>query len=71
MAVGGASAISRDEPAGHLSHDARIHRLGTDEPAHQPIEQLRMLRAAPNLNVFCPADISAFARDCVPSSINL
>lgn len=30
--------------------------VGEDGPTHQPIEQLSMLRAQPNLNVFRPAD---------------
>jgi transketolase len=30
--------------------------LGEDGPTHQPIEQLAMLRATPNLNVIRPAD---------------
>ncbi len=30
--------------------------IGTDGPTHQPIEQLALLRATPNLNVFRPAD---------------
>ena len=31
--------------------------IGQDGPTHQPIEQLTMLRATPNLTVFRPADI--------------
>ncbi|MFA5602189.1 MAG: transketolase [Bacilli bacterium] len=30
--------------------------IGQDGPTHQPIEQLAMLRATPNLNVYRPAD---------------
>ncbi|RDU24268.1 transketolase [Anaerosacchariphilus polymeriproducens] len=30
--------------------------VGEDGPTHQPVEQLAMLRAIPNLNVFRPAD---------------
>ena len=30
--------------------------IGSDGPTHQPIEQLAMLRATPNLNVYRPAD---------------
>ena len=32
--------------------------LGEDGPTHQPIEQLAMLRATPNVNVIRPADAS-------------
>jgi transketolase len=32
--------------------------LGEDGPTHQPVEQLAMLRAIPNLNVIRPADAS-------------
>jgi transketolase len=32
--------------------------IGSDGPTHQPIEQLAMLRATPNINVFRPADIN-------------
>lgn len=31
--------------------------IGQDGPTHQPIEQLAMLRATPNLNVYRPADV--------------
>lgn len=37
-----------------FSHDTIA--IGEDGPTHQPIEQLAMLRAMPNLNVFRPAD---------------
>ena len=37
-----------------LTHDSI--GLGEDGPTHQPIEQLAMMRATPNLNVFRPAD---------------
>lgn len=37
-----------------FSHDSVA--IGSDGPTHQPIEQLSMLRATPNLNVFRPAD---------------
>ncbi|MDY0214162.1 MAG: transketolase [Bacilli bacterium] len=37
-----------------FSHDS-VH-LGEDGPTHQPIEQLAMLRATPNLDVWRPAD---------------
>ncbi len=37
-----------------FSHDSIA--LGEDGPTHQPIEQLAMLRAIPNLNVIRPAD---------------
>jgi len=32
--------------------------IGSDGPTHQPIEQLTMLRAMPNMTVFRPADIN-------------
>lgn len=35
--------------------------VGEDGPTHQPIEQLAMLRATPNLNVFRPADATETA----------
>jgi transketolase len=38
-----------------MTHDSI--GLGEDGPTHQPVEQLAMLRATPNLNVFRPADI--------------
>ncbi len=37
-----------------LTHDSLA--VGEDGPTHQPIEQLAMLRAIPNFNVFRPAD---------------
>lgn len=37
-----------------FTHDSIM--LGSDGPTHQPIEQLAMLRATPNLNVYRPAD---------------
>ena len=37
-----------------LTHDSI--GVGEDGPTHQPIEQLSMLRAMPNINVFRPAD---------------
>ena len=37
-----------------MTHDSI--GLGEDGPTHQPIEQLAMLRATPNMNVFRPAD---------------
>ncbi len=37
-----------------LTHDSIL--IGEDGPTHQPIEQLAMFRAQPNLNVFRPAD---------------
>lgn len=37
-----------------FSHDS-VH-LGEDGPTHQPIEQLAMLRATPNVDVWRPAD---------------
>ena len=35
--------------------------VGEDGPTHEPIEQLAMLRAVPNLNVFRPADATETA----------
>ena len=37
-----------------FTHDSIL--VGEDGPTHQPIEQLAMLRATPNLNVFRPSD---------------
>jgi transketolase len=37
-----------------LTHDSI--GVGEDGPTHEPVEQLAMLRATPNLNVFRPAD---------------
>jgi len=37
-----------------LTHDSI--GVGEDGPTHEPIEQLAMLRATPNINVFRPAD---------------
>lgn len=37
-----------------FTHDSIL--IGQDGPTHQPIEQLAMLRATPNLNVFRPFD---------------
>lgn len=37
-----------------MTHDSVV--VGEDGPTHQPIEQLAMLRAQPNINVFRPAD---------------
>ena len=37
-----------------MTHDSI--GLGEDGPTHQPVEQLAMLRATPNINVFRPAD---------------
>lgn len=37
-----------------FTHDSIM--IGSDGPTHQPIEQLAMLRATPNLNVYRPAD---------------
>lgn len=39
-----------------FTHDSV--NIGEDGPTHQPIEQLTMLRATPNLVVFRPADIN-------------
>lgn len=42
-----------------LTHDSI--GVGEDGPTHEPIEQLAMLRAQPNLNVFRPADATETA----------
>ncbi|MBE8954518.1 MAG: transketolase [Quinella sp. 2Q5] len=42
-----------------LTHDSI--GVGEDGPTHEPIEQLAMLRAQPNLNVFRPADLTETA----------
>ena len=38
-----------------MTHDSI--GLGEDGPTHQPVEQVAMLRATPNLNVFRPCDV--------------
>ena len=42
-----------------LTHDSI--GVGEDGPTHEPIEQLSMLRAMPNINVFRPADATETA----------
>ena len=42
-----------------LTHDSI--GVGEDGPTHEPIEQLAMLRATPNINVFRPADATETA----------
>lgn len=42
-----------------LTHDSI--GVGEDGPTHEPIEQLAMLRAMPNINVFRPADATETA----------
>lgn len=42
-----------------LTHDSI--GVGEDGPTHEPIEQLEMLRAMPNINVFRPADATETA----------
>ena len=42
-----------------LTHDSI--GVGEDGPTHEPIEQLAMLRAQPNINVFRPADLTETA----------
>ena len=42
-----------------LTHDSI--GVGEDGPTHEPIEQLAMLRAQPNMNVFRPADATETA----------
>ena len=48
-----------------FTHDSI--NIGEDGPTHQPVEQLAMLRAIPNLNVYRPAD----ATELVGSYINI
>lgn len=50
------SAISHLPVLYVLTHDSI--GVGEDGPTHQPIEQLAMLRAMPNINVFRPCDRS-------------
>ncbi|MDR1649151.1 MAG: transketolase [Synergistaceae bacterium] len=60
-----------------LTHDSI--GVGEDGPTHQPVEQLAMLRATPNLRVFRPADevetraawLSALTSKTVPTAIVL
>ena len=60
-----------------LTHDSI--GLGEDGPTHQPVEQLAMLRATPNLNVWRPCDLAetvvawkhAYASSATPTSIVL
>ncbi len=53
-----------------LTHDSI--GVGEDGPTHEPIEQLAMLRAMPNINVFRPADATetAAAWYCAVTSKN-
>ena len=48
------SALMNQRVVYVLTHDSI--GLGEDGPTHQPIEQLAMLRATPNMTVFRPAD---------------
>jgi len=48
------AALSKVPAIYLFSHDTVA--LGEDGPTHQPIEQLAMLRAIPNVNVWRPAD---------------
>lgn len=48
------SALMGLDPVYIYTHDSI--GIGSDGPTHQPIEQLAMLRATPNLYVFRPAD---------------
>ena len=60
-----------------LTHDSI--GVGEDGPTHEPIEQLTMLRAMPNLNVFRPADAtetiagwySAITSETTPTALAL
>lgn len=48
------AALSELRVVNVFTHDSVF--LGEDGPTHQPIEQLAMLRATPNVNVIRPAD---------------
>lgn len=48
------SALMHLNPTFIFTHDSIS--IGSDGPTHQPIEQLAMLRAMPNMYVFRPAD---------------
>lgn len=48
------SALMHLDPTYIFTHDSVS--IGSDGPTHQPVEQLAMLRAMPNINVFRPAD---------------
>ena len=48
------SALMRQRVIYVMTHDSI--GLGEDGPTHQPVEQLAMLRATPDLHVFRPAD---------------
>ena len=58
-----------------LTHDSI--GLGEDGPTHQPVEQLSMLRAMPNFNIYRPCDLAemaecwqlALTREKTPSGI--
>ena len=50
------SALMKQQVFYILTHDSI--GLGEDGPTHQPIEQLAMLRAIPNLLVFRPCDLA-------------
>lgn len=60
-----------------LTHDSI--GVGEDGPTHQPIEQLTMLRAQPNMHVFRPADatetvaawVSALSQTQTPTTLAL
>src|SRR5207244_6439143 len=41
--------------------------LGEDGPTHQPVEQLAVMRATPNLRVIRPADANATAQAAQPA----
>ena len=48
------SALMGIAPVYVMTHDSI--GLGEDGPTHQPVEQIAMMRATPNVNVFRPAD---------------
>jgi len=51
-----------------FTHDSIL--VGEDGPTHQPIEQLAMLRATPNLNVFRPCDANELV-ECWNTILNI
>lgn len=53
------AAMMRQRVIYVLSHDSI--GLGEDGPTHQPVEQLSMLRATPNLSVWRPCDVTETA----------
>ncbi len=54
------ASLSKLHTISVFTHDSFF--LGEDGPTHQPVEQLAMLRATPNCDVFRPADAARDAR---------